>query len=228
MSDDNGELTAQLDAVVFDMDGVLVDTEPVHLALARALVAPAELPLEEYKQFIGTHGFGEWLEATYGIAREEIRRRSSELFFEHMATQQVDPMPGAVALIEAIKSRGLATAVVTMTQPDWTEATLRTSGLASLFEVVITVADVEHGKPAPDLYFHAARELGVEPGACLAVEDSVHGIASASSAGMHVVQLRQATYVPEPQAGRRAGAHAVLDSLEHFDLNWLDGAAPGA
>ena len=218
------DLAAQLEAVVFDMDGVLVDTEPVHLAVARALVAPAELPLDEYEQFIGTHGFGEWLEANYDLSREEIRTRSSELFFEHMSTQKLDPMPGAVALIEAIKSRGLATAVVTMTQPDWTEATLRTSGLAPLFEVVITSADVEHGKPAPDLYFHAARELGAEPGECLAVEDSVHGIASAYSAGMHVVQLRQATYVPEPQAE----AHAVLDSLEHFDLAWLDGAAPGA
>ena len=193
------DLAAQIDAVVFDMDGVLVDTEPVHLALARALVAPAELALADYEQFIGTHGFGEWLALNYDLSREEIRVRSSELFFEHMATQRVDPMPGAVALIEAIKSRGLKLAVVTMTQPDWTAATLRTSGLAPLFEVVITSADVEHGKPAPDLYLHAARELGVEPGACLAVEDSVHGIASASSAGMHVVQLRQATFVPEPQ-----------------------------
>lgn len=141
-----------------------------------------------------------------------------------MATQRLDPMPGAVALIEEITSRGLATAVVTMTQPDWTAATLRTSGLAALFEVVITVADVEHGKPAPDLYLHAARELGVEPRACLAIEDSVHGIDAAFAAGMHVVQLRQATFVPEPQPE----AHAVLDSLEHFDLSWLDGAAPGA
>jgi len=218
------ELAAQIDAVVFDMDGVLVDTEPVHLAVARALVAPAELPLEQYKPFIGTHGFGEWLEATYGLSREEIRTRSSELLFEHMATQQVDPMPGAEALIEAIHERGLKTAVVTMTQPDWTAATLRASGLARLFEVVITSADVEHGKPAPDLYLHAAATLGVEPAASLAVEDSPHGIASASSAGMHVVQLRQATFVPEPQVE----AHAVLDRFEQLDLGWLDGAAPGA
>ena len=222
------DLAAQLEAVVFDMDGVLVDTEPVHLAVARALVAPAELSLEQYTPFIGTHGFGDWLESTYGIPREEIRTRSSELLFERLSTEGVSAMPGAVALIRAIHERGLATAVVTMTQPDWTEATLIASGLRPLFEVVITSADVEHGKPAPDLYLHAASELGVVPRASLAVEDSVHGIASASSAGMHVVQLRQATFVPEPQAGMRAGAHAVLDSLEDFDLTWLDGAAPGA
>jgi HAD superfamily hydrolase (TIGR01509 family) len=211
------DLAAQLEAVVLDMDGVLVDTEPVHLAVARALVAPAELSLEQYKPFIGTHGFRDWLQSTYGIPREEIRTRSSELQFERLSTEGLSAMPGAVALIRAIHERGLATAVATMTQSDWTEATLVASGLRPLFEVVITSVDVEHGKPAPDLYLHAAAGLGVAPRASLAVEDSVHEIAAASSAGMHVIQLRQATFVPEPQAE----AHAVLDSLEEFDLNWL-------
>jgi HAD superfamily hydrolase (TIGR01509 family) len=218
------DLPAQLEAVVFDMDGVLLDTEPMHLEVARALVAPAALSLEQYTPFIGTHGFGDWLESTYDIPREEIRTRSSELLFERLSTEGVSAMPGAVEVILAIRERGLATAVVTMTPPDWTEATLVTSGLRPLFEVVSTSADVAHGKPAPDLCLHAAAALGVAPRASLAVEDSVHGIASASSAGMHVVQLRQATFVPDPQTE----AHAVLDSLEGFELTWLDGAAPGS
>jgi HAD superfamily hydrolase (TIGR01509 family) len=207
-----------LEAVVFDMDGVLVDTEPMHLEMARRLVAPAELPVEEYARFIGTHGFGEWLEETYGVPREVIRTRSSELFFAELAAEGLRPMPGATALIEAVLGRGLKSAVVTMTQPDWTEATLRAAGLREYFEVVVTAHDVAHGKPAPDLYLHAAEQLVVDPRRCMAVEDSVHGIASAHAAGMRVVQLRQATFVPEPQAV----AEVVLGSLGEFDLEWLD------
>jgi HAD superfamily hydrolase (TIGR01509 family) len=207
-----------LQAVVFDMDGVLVDTEPVHYATARALVAPDDLPMSEYERFIGTSGFVAWLHETYGIPEDEIRSRSSELFFEQLEQSGLDAMPGAAALIDAIRARGLATAVVTMTQPDWTEATLRAAGLRDRFEVVVTVRDVEHGKPAPDLYLHAASTLGVEPDRSLAVEDSIHGLSAAAAAGMHVVQLRQATFVPDPQPI----AHAVIDTFAAFDAAWLD------
>ena len=205
-------------AVVFDMDGVLVDTEPLHYATACALVAPAELPMSEYERFIGTHGFREWIHQTYGPPDDVIRTRSSELFFEQLATNGLEAMPGARNLIEAVRARGLATAVVTMTQPDWTEATLRAAGLHELFEVVVTVRDVEHGKPAPDLYLHAAERLGVDPRCAIALEDSIHGLEAAAAAGMHVVQLRQATYVPGPQPT----AHAVIESFDEFDHSWFD------
>jgi HAD superfamily hydrolase (TIGR01509 family) len=214
----------KLEAVVFDMDGVLVDTEPVHYATACRLIAPAELPMSVYERFIGTHGFVAYLERTYGIPEDVIRSRSSELFFEQLQTDGLEAMPGALALIDAIRERGLATAVVTMTQPDWTEATLRAAGLRDRFEVVVTVRDVEHGKPAPDLYLHAAEQLGVNPHCSLAVEDSVHGIASAAAAGMHVVQLRQATYVPAPQPA----AHAVIERFADFDPAWLDRGVPAS
>lgn len=214
---------AALQAVVFDMDGVLVDTEPVHYATARALVAPDDLPMSDYERFIGTSGFVAWLHETYGIPEDQIRSRSSELFFEQLEENGLDAMPGAVALIEAIRDCGLATAVVTMTQPDWTEATLRAAGLREHFEVVVTVRDVEHGKPAPDLYLHAASTLGVEPARSLAVEDSIHGLTAAAAAGMHVVQLRQATFVPAPQPT----AHAVIDTLEAFDTSWLNAGIAG-
>jgi HAD superfamily hydrolase (TIGR01509 family) len=209
---------AALEAVVFDMDGVLVDTEPLHYATACALVAPRDLSMSQYKRFIGTHGFVAWLHETYDIPEDVIRTRSTELFFDQLEAIGLDAMPGAAPLIKTIRDRGLATAVVTMTQPDWTEATLRAAGLRDLFEVVVTVRDVEHGKPAPDLYLHAASRLGVDPACALAVEDSVHGLTAASAAGMQVVQLRQATFVPDPQPT----ANAVIDHFDAFDSTWLE------
>ena len=207
-----------LQAVVFDMDGVLVDTEPLHYATARALVAPAELPMSDYEGFIGTSGFVAWLHETYDIPEDVIRERSSELFFEQLKTNGLEAMPGAAALIDVVQDRGLATAVVTMTQPDWTEATLRAAGLRDRFDVIVTVRDVEHGKPAPDLYLHAAERLGIDPQCAIAVEDSGHGITAAAAAQMQVVQLRQATYVPEPQPA----AHAVIERFADFEASWLN------
>ncbi len=218
------EFQGQLGAVVFDMDGVLVDSEPLHLAVARDLVAPAALPLEEYQRFIGTAGLTEWISETYGIALDEARRRSTEIYLERVTREPLEPMPGARQLIESLAGYGLATAVVTMTRRSRAEAALAAAGLADLFGVIVTSADVRAGKPAPDIYLHAAAGLDLDPRACLAVEDSIHGITSARGAGMHVVQLRQATFVPPPQPE----ADAVIDHFEAFETAWLTGTAPGA
>ena len=207
-----------LEAVVFDMDGVLVDTEPLHYATACALVSPAQLSLGDYERFIGTKDLASWLQKTYEIPEDIVQKRSSDLFLAELETNGIKPLPGIADLIDAALAQGLAIAVVTMTQPDWTEATLQASGLRERFDVIITRNDVEHGKPAPDIYLHAANRLGANVECSIAIEDSIPGISSASSAGMQVVQLRQATYVPEPQSA----AHAVLDTIDEFDHRGLN------
>lgn len=214
----------KVEAVIFDLDGVLVDTEPAHLAVTRALIAPAALRVEEYERFIGRGGFKEWLEATYGIARAEIDARSRDLFNAELERNPPTPLPGAVELIEAIAARGLGLAVASQSSREWVEVTLRAAGLSSHFPLVVSAETAGRDKPAPDVYLLAARLLEVAPRACIAIEDSVSGIASARAAGMWVVQSRQASFVPPPQPE----AHAVIASLQEFDLAWLDGVpAPG-
>lgn len=209
-------------AVVFDLDGVLVDTEPLHLAATRALVAPAELSEEAYQQFIGRGGFKEWLEATYGIPGAEITDRYTDLFFAELAREPLPALAGATDLLDAIDARGLGLAVASQSARPWVEATLRAASLEARFPLVVTAAEAGADKPAPDIYLHAARSLGVEPGACIAIEDSVHGVASASAAGMRVVQTTQASFTPP----RQPGADALLSSLRDFDPAWLDGGIP--
>ena len=211
-----------IEAVIFDLDGVLVDTEPVHLAATRALIAPAELELTQYERFIGRGGFKEWLEATYEIARSEIDARYSDLFYAELERDGLRPLAGAVELIEAIEARGRGLAVASQSSRAWVEATLRTAGLERHFPLVVTAAEAGADKPAPDVYLHAARTLDVAPRNCIAVEDSVHGVASAAAAGMTVVQSTQSSF-PQP---RQPGAHAVIASLAAFDVGWLD-APPG-
>ena len=208
-------------AVVFDLDGVLVDTEPVHLAVTRALVAPAELPLAQYERFIGRGGFSEWLVTTYGIDREGLDARHDALFFAALEREPLRPLAGAEDLLEAVEERGLGVAVASQSAPAWVEATLRSAGLVDRFCHVLTAADVGRDKPAPDIYLHAASLLGAPAPSCVAIEDSVHGVAAASAAGMRVVQTTQASFAPP----RQPGAHALIASLGDFDRRWLDGAA---
>jgi HAD superfamily hydrolase (TIGR01509 family) len=213
-----------VEALVFDLDGVLADTELVHLEAARALVAPAELPMSDYERFIGTSGFPEWISETYGLTREQIRVDYDRLFHEHLGRGDLEPMAGAHALFDAAEARGLPVAVASQSSLRWVEATLEAIGLRERVPLIVTSGDVARGKPAPDIYLHVAREIGVAPASAIAIEDSAHGVAAAAAAGMIVVQSTQASITPPPQPG----AHALIDSLEAFDLGWFDAPPGGA
>ncbi len=210
-------------AVIFDLDGVLVDTEPLHLAATRALVAPAEVAVEQYLGFIGRGGFREWIEATYGISRAQVDARYNDLFYAELERVALAPLAGARELIQVIAERGLGLALASQSSRAWVEATLRQAGLGEEFAVVVTAREAGRDKPAPDVYLRAASLLAVAPERCIAIEDSVHGVAAASAAGMQVVQSTQASFSPP----RQPGAHALIASLHDFDLSWLDGALLG-
>jgi HAD superfamily hydrolase (TIGR01509 family) len=206
-------------AVVFDLDGVLVDTEPLHMAATQTLIAPAELAIEQYEQFIGRGGFKEWLAETYPITLAELDAGYSDVFFTELEREPLEPLDGVVELLEAIGERGLLLAVASQSSRAWVDATLAAASLDRYFPQITTAGEAGADKPEPDVYLLAAEKLGQVPGACIAVEDSIFGMASARTAGMWVVQSTQASYTPPPQPS----ADAVVASLRDFDLGWLDG-----
>lgn len=205
-------------ALIFDMDGVLADTEPLFYAATRDAMCPLPFTEAEYEQFIGTHGLEKWLTTRHGLAPDFLRTRILPAYHK-MLERGLEAMAGAAGILDSARARGLPVAVASASSHDSIERTLRSIGLRAHFALVVSADDVARTKPAPDVYLHTARILGVRPEACLAIEDSVHGIVSASTAGMRVVQLRQATYVPPPHPA----AHAVLASLEDFEPGWLEG-----
>ncbi len=213
-----------IEAVIFDLDGVLADTEPVHLAASRLAVAPAELPMDEYLRFVGGgwEPYVEWIEATFGIPGAEFDARYTPAIVEALRNGPSPAMRGADALVKAVLRRDLRVAVASMSKRAWVEPTLEAIGLDDIISVVATLEDAEHAKPHPDIYLHTAALLGVEPQHCLAVEDSVHGVAAAAAAGMWVVQTRQASIPADPQPG----AHVVIQSFAEFDLGWLEDRPP--
>jgi HAD superfamily hydrolase (TIGR01509 family) len=210
-----------LRAVVFDLDGVLVDTEPVHFRALRAFVAPAELTAAQYAALVGTsveHTLG-WVREQYGRTEpfEELRRLSSDYVYRELTHAPLVPLEGASELVEAVTSARLPAAVASQSSRRWVQATLRSIGFDRRLPAVVTAEEVAHGKPAPDIYLRAAELLGVPPESCLAIEDSLPGIESALAAGLFTVQLRQTEHAAPPHDR----AHAIIESLRDFDLAWL-------
>ena len=179
-------------AVLFDFDGVLVDTEwAIYEAWHRTFRAHGHpLPLEIYTQCIGSD-FDTWSPKTH---LEELTGRSFDWHQLDEARQveirrdleQAGPMPGVVPLLEKLKAAGVPTAVVSSSSHQWVDGWLERLGLAQWFDTVVCRGDAPRIKPAPDLYLEAARRLRVNPGTSLVIEDSLNGVKAAKAAGSPV------------------------------------------
>ncbi len=179
-------------AVLFDFDGVLVDTEwAIYDAWHRTFRENGHpLPLEVYNQCIGSD-FNTWspkthLEELTGAAFDwhDLDSKRQEKIESDLAGE--GPMPGAVELLETLSSLGIPRAVVSSSSPHWVDGWLERLDLRKHFDQVVRRGDAPRIKPAPDLYLEAAKRLGLDPAECLVIEDSFNGVKAAIAAGMPV------------------------------------------
>jgi HAD superfamily hydrolase (TIGR01509 family) len=206
-----------LQAVIFDMDGVLTNTEPAHFAATNAVLAELNrqpLTWEQYAPYIGTaeSAFWRFLEEEIGLKDDVdhfVRRYGEEVL--RLLQDKVEILPGARRAVENTRQTGLKTALASSSRREWVEATLKGAGLEGLFEAVISGEMVEHGKPAPDIFLLAAEKLGVSPEACVVLEDSPRGIEAAKAAGMLAVGVRSQYEMDLSQADQ------VIDSIAAFN-----------
>ncbi|MDR7417401.1 MAG: HAD family phosphatase [Armatimonadota bacterium] len=213
-------------AVVFDMDGVLVDSEPIHFDVARRLLAPAGVTItrEMSQNFVG-RSVVEFLTEAMERFRlpgtlAEYRARYDTLLFEALA-RPIPPRDGAVWLIDQLRQRGCAIGLASTSKRGWIDAMLRATALEGRFDAIVGGDMVERVKPAPDVYLAAAARLAVEPAACVAIEDSPLGIEAARAARMRVVGL--ITPHVDPLALQQADV--LIASLREFPFALLgDGA----
>jgi HAD superfamily hydrolase (TIGR01509 family) len=195
-------MTAALPAaVLWDMDGTLVDTEPYWIAEQRALVeAHGGVWTDEHARQLVGHDLLD--SAGYILAHSPIELTPIEVVHELLAgvvvrvTEHVPWRPGARELLAALVSRGVPCALVTMSWESLAAAVLSNLPRGS-FTAVITGDVVSHGKPHPEPYLAAARVLGVDLGACIAIEDSPPGVASAVAAGIPTIAVPCHVKVPE-------------------------------
>jgi HAD superfamily hydrolase (TIGR01509 family) len=188
-------MKARFDAIVFDNDGLLLDTEE---AWTRAETVLFErhgetFTAEHKRELIGTSRAvsATKLERMLGLlgAGEELMDELHALVMEELIAG-VPPRPGALELLDAIRAAGVPVGLASNSEREFVERALSVAGLANgHFDVVVSADDVEEPKPAPDLYLAACAALGAAPERAAALEDSQPGVASARAAGMFVIAV---------------------------------------
>lgn len=208
-------------AVVFDMDGTLLDTEPLYREAMFAACAELGFAMTEdlHTAQIGipNDGAKELFMAEYGAAfpYERFHTRMHAIMAELEAERGVSHKPGVRDLLALLKARGVPAAVVTSTARPAAPDRLARAGILDMFEVVITRSDTQKGKPHPEPFLAAAARLGVAPEDCLALEDSPNGVRAAKSAGMMTVMVPD---LVAPTADVARLCLAVCDDLDAVRL----------
>jgi HAD superfamily hydrolase (TIGR01509 family) len=209
----------QLAAVLFDMDGLLVDTEPLWFETEAEVMARLGAPWTklDQEQLLGgsmDNTVGYLLaRATRPAPPADVARWMTEGMLRRAAEGRVMVRPGARELLAEVAAAGVPHALVTGSQRPFTEAVLAKTGFR--FPVTVTGDDVTRTKPDPEPYLLAAKLLDADPEQCVALEDSPNGVASATAAGCHVVAVP--TLLPIPPAPRRL----IAASLSRVGLETL-------
>lgn len=216
-------------AIVFDLDGLLVDTESSDFAAwERAYREHGhELPRDAWTARIGSDGSPfdplTHLRALVGAGFDEAAMQRRRRAYRDSLVGGLPPREGVTELLDAAEGAGLSTAVASSSERAWVRARLAEAGLADRFRVLCCREDVPCVKPDPALYRKAVTDLGVEPSSAIALEDSPNGVAAAVAAGLFCVA------VPGPMTRDLdlSAAHLVLRSLAGTSLDDLIAAAGG-
>lgn len=204
----------EFQAAIFDMDGLLLDTERVCMRVFQEACAACELPFyqEVYLSVIGCNAktINGILSQAYG---DDLPRLHHEWRQQYNAVVMHEAIPhkeGVLALLDWLKARSIPLAVATSTQKEVAQVKLQLAGLDTYFDIVTTGCEVAQGKPHPEIYLLAAQRLGVKPEHCLAFEDSNNGIKAAVAAQMRAFQIPD---LVKPSAEVIALGHPICRSL---------------
>jgi HAD superfamily hydrolase (TIGR01509 family) len=202
------------DAVIFDLDGVLLDSEPRWNEAKEALVRDAG---GRWRDDAPTTMMGmsspEWsryLHDTLGVAMEpaaisgDVVRRMEEGY-----ARDLPLLPGATQAVQAL-ARCWPLALASSSNREIIDLVLRLAGLTDVFRVTVSAEEVQRGKPAPDVYLEAARRIDVRPERCVAVEDSANGLRAAAAARMTVIAVPNPHYAPDREALALAAATVTV------------------
>lgn len=215
-------MTRAIRALIFDMDGLLVDSEPLAAkAMAEFLAQYGHTPRAE----VAAKLLGRRLPDAVAIVREayglsepiDVLARQYSAMRLAALRGNLRPMPGAVEVISFAREAGLRMALATSSAREQANVALAEAGLAGCFDTEVTGDEVERGKPAPDLFLTAASRLDVPPEACAVLEDSPLGIEAALEAGMRAIAVpnERTAALPFPP-----GCAAMLPDL-HAAIAWL-------
>ena len=209
-------------ALIFDMDGLLLDTERCSLECFLKAVKVLDCPVKQdvYLQCIGTN-----MAQTEQILRAghsddfpyaQLRECWDELYFKEVTTKALPIKAGVVQLLDDAKSRGLTIALATSTHYQLACVKLKNAELFDYFSHIVAGDHVEKSKPHPQIYLHAAQQVNRDVEHCLAFEDSENGVLAAFNAGLSVIQIPD---LVEPSEKMKQLGHSIKGTLTEVDLS---------
>ena len=215
-------------AVLFDMDGVLIDSEPLHYASDLQMLDElgVSVPRSYLDRFVGMTNPEMWetIRREKGISRSarEILDRQLAVKIGLLREGDYSAIPGVSDLIRGLRGRGIPVAVASSSSAPFIVEVLRKIGLDEYIRIFVSGEDVPSGKPAPDVYLKAAQSLRVESGECVVIEDSRNGVLAGKRAGMRVVGYRN------PNSGNQdlTQADAIIDSFIGVSPETIFGIRP--
>ncbi|AWP27334.1 HAD family phosphatase [Paenibacillus sp. Cedars] len=200
-----------IQAFIFDMDGVIIDSEPMHFDVDIQVMNyyGSAITHEQLEQYVGMTNPEMWaaVKEQHNLTPSvsEIIEYQLSNKIEMLTSSEMEPIDGIRELLAELKARNIPAAIASSSPPVFIKAVLRKFDLLDHFECVVSGEEVERGKPAPDVYLKAAELLGVKPQDCMVLEDARHGVAAAKAAGMKCIgfvnpnsgnqDLSQADYV---------------------------------
>lgn len=214
-----------LKAVIFDMDGVLIDSEPVHMEADRRLMKELGLVFEKkyYDQFVGSTADHMWdkMIKDFSLSQtpDQLMAMSGKFIKEIIGAGGYPPVPGAAELVKRLSGQVLL-AVASSSGMDRIRSVLDNMGIRSGFDGIVSGTEVKHPKPAPDTFLKAAEMLQVLPSECLVIEDSWNGMKAAKAAGMVCLGYEN----PESGMSRQNMEYAdyIVQGFEDVDLKFLE------
>lgn len=202
-------------AVLFDMDGLMLDSEQAMLEAWRAAAQAEAIEAGDslWLAMVGMHDRASFALLSEHLGEEAATRLrgTSEGLYDRRVATGLPRKRGLLELLDLLEAHGVRKAVATSTRRERALSKLASSGLIERFAVIVTGSDVEHPKPAPDIYLSAARQLGVDPRDCLVLEDSEPGVRAALAAGATPVQVPD---LVAPSVELRGFGHRIVASLD--------------
>lgn len=212
----------EMKGAIFDMDGLLFDTENIYQETWNELAAENGVTLgaDFVGDICGTSGahMCRVIEKHYGVADGSIIMEECMKRVRQKLKVYVPKKPGAERIVKAFHDKGMRLAVASSSYPEQIESNLKLAGMREYFDAVVSGKEVEHGKPAPDIFLLAAERIGCTPETCYVFEDSENGIHAGKAAGCTAIMIPD---VLAPSEEIKEIADGIYESLEAFTVEVL-------
>ena len=210
-------------AVIFDMDGVIIDSEPIHFEtdMETMKYLGCNISIEELEKYVGTTN--EYMIAdikkNYNIRKsvEEIINYKVEMVKNKIVQSDLEPIEGIRELLIDLKNKNIPAAIASSSPKDFINVVVSKFKLQEYFKYIVSGEEVENGKPAPDVYIETAKKLGISPKECIVVEDSKNGVIAAKAAGMKCIGFQNIN------SGNQdlSKADIIVNSIGEIKLSYL-------